>query len=71
MLVADELSIFHVFQWKDVKPDDLMDSKLRCVFELPSENDKVVSAERLLPDIRCCKLKYNSILTAEHARILW
>ncbi|KAF4117921.1 VAMP (vesicle-associated membrane protein)-associated protein A, like isoform X2 [Onychostoma macrolepis] len=27
--------------WKDVKPDDLMDSKLRCVFELPSENDKV------------------------------
>ncbi|CAB1326913.1 unnamed protein product, partial [Coregonus sp. 'balchen'] len=29
--------------WKDVKPDDLMDSKLRCVFDLPSENNKVVS----------------------------
>ncbi|XP_027005810.1 vesicle-associated membrane protein-associated protein A-like [Tachysurus fulvidraco] len=27
--------------WKDAKPDDLMDSKLRCVFELPSENDKM------------------------------
>ncbi|XP_046884212.1 VAMP (vesicle-associated membrane protein)-associated protein A, like [Hypomesus transpacificus] len=27
--------------WKDAKTDDLMDSKLRCVFELPSENDKV------------------------------
>ncbi|MEE6509676.1 hypothetical protein FKM82_027315 [Ascaphus truei] len=26
--------------WKDAKPDDLMDSKLRCVFELPAENDK-------------------------------
>ncbi|XP_029467506.1 vesicle-associated membrane protein-associated protein B/C [Rhinatrema bivittatum] len=26
--------------WKEAKPDDLMDSKLRCVFELPSENDK-------------------------------
>ncbi|XP_078092180.1 vesicle-associated membrane protein-associated protein B/C [Mustelus asterias] len=26
--------------WKDAKPDDLMDSKLRCVFELPSENEK-------------------------------
>ncbi|XP_023682066.1 vesicle-associated membrane protein-associated protein A-like isoform X2 [Paramormyrops kingsleyae] len=26
--------------WKDAKPDDLMDSKLRCVFELPTENDK-------------------------------
>lgn len=45
MVVADALPIFHVFQWKDVKPDDLMDSKLRCVFDMPSENDKVVSAE--------------------------
>lgn len=24
--------------WKDVSPDDLMDSKLRCVFELPVDN---------------------------------
>ncbi|XP_044074745.1 VAMP (vesicle-associated membrane protein)-associated protein A, like [Siniperca chuatsi] len=31
--------------WKDAKPDDLMDSKLRCVFELPSENDKVNDME--------------------------
>ncbi|XP_058617603.1 VAMP (vesicle-associated membrane protein)-associated protein A, like isoform X1 [Onychostoma macrolepis] len=34
--------------WKDVKPDDLMDSKLRCVFELPSENDKVNPQKRNL-----------------------
>uniref|UniRef100_A0A6Q2XN57 Vesicle-associated membrane protein-associated protein A n=1 Tax=Esox lucius TaxID=8010 RepID=A0A6Q2XN57_ESOLU len=27
--------------WRDAKPDDLMDSKLRCVFELPSENGKM------------------------------
>ncbi|KAF4087895.1 hypothetical protein AMELA_G00076530 [Ameiurus melas] len=27
--------------WKDAKPEDLMDSKLRCVFELPSENEKL------------------------------
>ncbi|MBN3288130.1 VAPB protein, partial [Polyodon spathula] len=26
--------------WKDAKPEELMDSKLRCVFELPSENEK-------------------------------
>ncbi|XP_053308711.1 vesicle-associated membrane protein-associated protein B/C [Spea bombifrons] len=26
--------------WKEAKPDDLMDSKLRCMFELPAENDK-------------------------------
>ncbi|KAL6104080.1 vapa [Pungitius sinensis] len=31
--------------WKDAKPDDLMDSKLRCVFELPSENDKANDIE--------------------------
>ncbi|KAM3842479.1 vesicle-associated membrane protein-associated protein B-like [Diretmus argenteus] len=26
--------------WKDAKPEELMDSKLRCAFELPLENDK-------------------------------
>ncbi|KAG9474484.1 vesicle-associated membrane protein-associated protein B/C [Eleutherodactylus coqui] len=26
--------------WKEAKPEELMDSKLRCLFELPSENDK-------------------------------
>ncbi|XP_028659527.1 vesicle-associated membrane protein-associated protein A-like [Erpetoichthys calabaricus] len=31
--------------WKDAKSDDLMDSKLRCIFELPSENEKVNDIE--------------------------
>lgn len=26
--------------WKEAKPEELMDSKLRCVFELPAENEK-------------------------------
>ncbi|XP_023861478.1 vesicle-associated membrane protein-associated protein B-like isoform X2 [Oncorhynchus nerka] len=26
--------------WKEAKPEELMDSKLRCAFELPLENDK-------------------------------
>ncbi|OCT76641.1 hypothetical protein XELAEV_18031845mg [Xenopus laevis] len=26
--------------WKEAKPDDLMDSKLRCVFEMPHEQEK-------------------------------
>ncbi|XP_058033716.1 vesicle-associated membrane protein-associated protein B/C isoform X2 [Ahaetulla prasina] len=26
--------------WKEAKPEELMDSKLKCVFELPAENDK-------------------------------
>lgn len=29
---------FKMAQWKEVKPEDLMDSKLRCVFEFPDEN---------------------------------
>ncbi|XP_077208880.1 vesicle-associated membrane protein-associated protein A isoform X2 [Paroedura picta] len=29
--------------WKEAKPDELMDSKLRCVFEMPNENDKMQS----------------------------
>ncbi|CAG5896450.1 VAMP (vesicle-associated membrane protein)-associated protein A, like isoform 2-T2 [Menidia menidia] len=43
--------------WKDAKPDDLMDSKLRCVFELPSENDKVndVDASRSAPVMNSVK----------------
>ncbi|KAM9647211.1 vesicle-associated membrane protein-associated protein B/C isoform 4-T4 [Morphnus guianensis] len=28
--------------WKEAKPEELMDSKLRCVFELPAENDKPI-----------------------------
>ncbi|XP_062897649.1 vesicle-associated membrane protein-associated protein B/C isoform X3 [Mobula hypostoma] len=31
--------------WKEAKSDDLMDSKLRCVFELPSENEKTHDME--------------------------
>uniref|UniRef100_A0A3B4U0G4 Vesicle-associated membrane protein-associated protein A n=1 Tax=Seriola dumerili TaxID=41447 RepID=A0A3B4U0G4_SERDU len=43
--------------WKDAKPDDLMDSKLRCVFELPSENDKVndVDATKAAPVMNSAK----------------
>lgn len=31
--------------WKEAKPDELMDSKLRCIFEMPTENDKLVDME--------------------------
>ncbi|KAJ8372401.1 hypothetical protein AAFF_G00289760 [Aldrovandia affinis] len=27
--------------WKEAKPEELMDSKIRCVFELPAENKKM------------------------------
>lgn len=35
--------VFCFHQWKEVRPEELMDSKLRCVFELPLENEKTVS----------------------------
>lgn len=35
-------------QWKEAKPEELMDSKLRCAFELPLENDKTVSISYIL-----------------------
>uniref|UniRef100_A0A8D0CRT3 VAMP associated protein B and C n=1 Tax=Sander lucioperca TaxID=283035 RepID=A0A8D0CRT3_SANLU len=31
--------------WKEAKPDELMDSKLRCAFEMPVENDKTHESE--------------------------
>uniref|UniRef100_A0A4W5NNB8 MSP domain-containing protein n=1 Tax=Hucho hucho TaxID=62062 RepID=A0A4W5NNB8_9TELE len=31
--------------WKEAKPEELMDSKLRCAFELPLENDKIHDSE--------------------------
>lgn len=35
--------------WKNVNPDDLMDSKLRCVFELPVDNNKTTSGTTAAP----------------------
>ncbi|XP_077634444.1 vesicle-associated membrane protein-associated protein B/C [Crocuta crocuta] len=37
--------------WKEAKPEDLMDSKLRCVFELPAENEKPhdVEINKIIP----------------------
>ena len=34
-------------QWKEAKPEELMDSKLRCAFDMPLENDKTVSSQTL------------------------
>ncbi|XP_028438150.1 vesicle-associated membrane protein-associated protein B isoform X2 [Perca flavescens] len=33
--------------WKEAKPDELMDSKLRCAFEMPVENDKTTELSTL------------------------
>ncbi|XP_060775061.1 vesicle-associated membrane protein-associated protein B/C isoform X5 [Neoarius graeffei] len=30
--------------WKEAKPEELMDSKLRCVFEMPNENGKMAGS---------------------------
>lgn len=36
-------------QWKEAKPEELMDSKLRCAFEMPLENDKTQTEHSTLP----------------------
>eukprot|EP00063_Salmo_salar_P021958 XP_013996793.1 PREDICTED: vesicle-associated membrane protein-associated protein A [Salmo salar] len=54
--------------WKDVKPHDLMDSKLRCVFDLPSENDEVnevdLSSKTTAPVQNSSKAADGPVLTA-------
>uniref|UniRef100_W5M381 Vesicle-associated membrane protein-associated protein A n=1 Tax=Lepisosteus oculatus TaxID=7918 RepID=W5M381_LEPOC len=49
--------------WKDAKPDDLMDSKLRCIFELPSENDKVndIDSNKAAPVLNASKQDGSSV----------
>ncbi|KAJ8303135.1 hypothetical protein KUTeg_019531 [Tegillarca granosa] len=35
----------HKFMWKDASPEDLMDSKLKCVFEMPADNTPISPAK--------------------------
>ncbi|XP_065132974.1 VAMP (vesicle-associated membrane protein)-associated protein A, like [Paramisgurnus dabryanus] len=44
--------------WKDAKPDELMDSKLRCLFDLPSESDKGndIDAAKVVPTLNSAKV---------------
>ncbi|XP_075881115.1 vesicle-associated membrane protein-associated protein B/C [Nelusetta ayraudi] len=44
--------------WKEVRPEELMDSKLRCVFELPLENEKT-------HDMDSSKMISSSLLKSE------
>lgn len=55
--------------WKEAKPDDLMDSKLRCVFEMPSENDKVndIEAIKASPVVNSVKAEAVAAAAASNA----
>ncbi|XP_041837324.1 vesicle-associated membrane protein-associated protein B-like isoform X5 [Melanotaenia boesemani] len=44
--------------WKEAKPDELMDSKLRCVFDMPVENEK-------MHDMESNKMMSSSLLKSE------
>ncbi|KAG9339701.1 hypothetical protein JZ751_023347 [Albula glossodonta] len=52
----------HKFMWKEAKPEELMDSKLRCVFELPTENEKT-------HDIDTNKVAAASLLKSESSTL--
>ncbi|XP_036100483.1 vesicle-associated membrane protein-associated protein A isoform X4 [Molossus molossus] len=50
--------------WKEAKPDELMDSKLRCVFEMPSENDKLgITPPGTAPAITSISIINNTVAT--------
>ncbi|XP_053540212.1 vesicle-associated membrane protein-associated protein B/C isoform X2 [Ictalurus punctatus] len=56
--------------WKEAKPEELMDSKLRCVFEMPNENEKthdmdtskMISSSFLKSDSSTLSMKLGSSL---------
>ncbi|RVE72917.1 hypothetical protein OJAV_G00045160 [Oryzias javanicus] len=48
--------------WKEAKPDELMDSKLRCVFEMPVENEKT-------HDMEFSKIMSTSLLKSESSAL--
>ncbi|XP_051931241.1 vesicle-associated membrane protein-associated protein B/C [Hippocampus zosterae] len=48
--------------WKEAKPEELMDSKLRCVFEMPVENEKT-------HDIESTKMMSSSLLKSESSSL--
>uniref|UniRef100_A0A8D2JG22 Vesicle-associated membrane protein-associated protein A n=1 Tax=Sciurus vulgaris TaxID=55149 RepID=A0A8D2JG22_SCIVU len=50
--------------WKEAKPDELMDSKLRCVFEMPNENDKLgITPPGMVPTVTSVSSISNTIAT--------
>ncbi|XP_072237837.1 vesicle-associated membrane protein-associated protein B/C [Leuresthes tenuis] len=48
--------------WKEAKPEELMDSKLRCVFEMPVENEKT-------HDMESNKMMSSSLLKSESSAL--
>ncbi|XP_038552404.1 vesicle-associated membrane protein-associated protein B/C-like [Micropterus salmoides] len=48
--------------WKEAKPEELMDSKLRCVFEMPAENEKT-------HDMESNKMMSSSLLKSESSAL--
>ncbi|MBZ3872994.1 Vesicle-associated membrane protein-associated protein A [Sciurus carolinensis] len=50
--------------WKEAKPDELMDSKLRCVFEMPNENDKLgITPPGMVPTVTSVSSISNTVAT--------
>ena len=35
----------HEFQWKEIPADQLMDSKLKCVFEMPTSTGETIVSD--------------------------
>ncbi|KAG5838968.1 hypothetical protein ANANG_G00229380 [Anguilla anguilla] len=59
LLAPPEMTDMEVV-WKDAKPEELMDSKLRCVFVMPLENDNMHDAEPKVSSSSSSTLKSES-----------
>ncbi|XP_022668376.1 vesicle-associated membrane protein/synaptobrevin-binding protein-like isoform X2 [Varroa jacobsoni] len=46
-MIAPEGPINHDIIWKDAPKEQLMDSKLRCVFELPGDEDEAMASSQV------------------------
>lgn len=45
VIAPDDGNLNFEQQWKDISPDNLMDTKLKCVFELPVESNETNNQE--------------------------
>ncbi|CAG11786.1 unnamed protein product, partial [Tetraodon nigroviridis] len=58
--------------WKEAKPEELMDSKLRCVFEMPVENEKMLTGLCKTTNLQFISVKAKYCLAYVHmVRMTW
>lgn len=66
VIAPDDMSGNFEQQWRDISPDQLMDTKLKCVFELPAEqvenqpSEETAKTSPKVPFVQSAPLNTNS-----------